>query len=274
MKLLTTKTEDDERGRSFTGALLAEVYASVWTQSDSGKNAKRPVLLSLACESGAAAPIVANLRAGSLADVYPVGSRPSSGYQVELLRSAGYKFEVRSTPAGSRIDAYLPEVFRHTPVAVKTDALIGFVVLPSRAATWVPAPADVERVTKHLRARDMLRDEERHRYSRLERPAEDAVAGLLPYGYYLLKFLAGRTGRPLIMDAAFGVQLLVTFAQKGFLAFGTGGFVARSGLYTETLHTHSGFAPGFAVSIGPTSLDSVLSNAVQFFLRPSNTEAR
>lgn len=268
MKLLTTKTEDGERGRSFTAAVLAEVYANVWPQSESSKSAKRPVLLSLACESGAAAPLVANLRAGVNANICPLGSHPANGYAVELLRSAGYKYEVRSTPAGSRIDAYLPEVLRHTPASVKADALVGFVVLPSRAATWIPGEADVMRAIEHLRARSMLY-EERFAGSSTERPKEAEVAELLPYGYYLLKFLAGRTGRPLIMDVAFGLQLLVSLAAWGSLAFGRGGFGARSRLYEEHLHARSGFMPGFAVAIAPVVLDNRLSFEVRRYLRPN-----
>ncbi|MBK8172828.1 MAG: hypothetical protein IPK60_21170, partial [Sandaracinaceae bacterium] len=83
-------------------------------------------MLSLACESGAAAPLLANLRAGVSASVYPLASHLANGYTVELLRSAGYRYEARSTPNGTRIDAYLPEVFRHTPASIKDDAQVGF----------------------------------------------------------------------------------------------------------------------------------------------------
>lgn len=145
-KTLVIRTGKSEKGRSFQGTLLAYADAdALWTLGGANTEVHRPVWFVAACSEQEAGPFQANLRLGNMAEV-PNGNRGtgrnSKGDRFELCRSARYQYAVQRLPAGTVIQAFLPELFAIDPGMVDPEA-VRFVMVPAK--TWL---GDVSRRTR------------------------------------------------------------------------------------------------------------------------------
>jgi hypothetical protein len=141
---LTIVRKDDPKGRTFTVHYVASIEAPKLSPP-AGNGALRPVLLAYAGSASAVRAFTANLRAG-----YPAATRDR---KYELLRSAGYRYQL-SSPAGGQalVLAYLPDLF-HLQPGVQDDAALRFVSAPPR--WWVDRQEEVLAPEFGSRAREL-----------------------------------------------------------------------------------------------------------------------
>lgn len=268
MRTLRIVTGDQEKGRTFSAAVLAMVEAAIWEGSSSGGKARRPALLSLACTHGVAGPMLANLRMGKRASYRGDGSKDET---VELLKSAKYVFTSQRCEAGIRIDAYLSTLFDLDPGFVDGDK-VAFVCLPDRA--WLMAQdIDVGAAVAHMRRIKRIVENER-----VDGPTEADVIALAYYAPIFAKYLLGRCRLPLIPDIGFLTQVLCAalserLARRAWAGYGHRGW-GRVGASYETTYREdgvedAGFAPGISFMSDRDTLETLLSNETMFYVRPT-----
>jgi hypothetical protein len=253
-------TGEQEKGRTFQAVVLAVVEAKIWDGADGGQNVVRPALISLACTTGEAGPVLANLRGGRKASYSD--ERHSKAQTLELLKSAGYAFTTQRCAAGVRVDAFLPALFDLSP-GCEPGAAVTFVCLPDRA--WLAAQAiDVGAAVEHVRAIGGLRAA---RYD--ERPTEADVAELAPYAPIFAKHLLARSRLPLIPEIGFLTQVLVAalarkLARRAWGGYGCG-YGGASG-YVEVGVADAGYAPGVCFSATEADLRATLAEQTLIYV--------
>lgn len=193
---LHIQTGDGERGRSFSGVVLACASARGISDLGDPNDTIRPVMLMVATSPGEARALTENLRAGHKARLR--GPRTSSkGTPLEFLRSAGYAFPPPQI-AGKQvvITAYLPNLFRFHPGIVDDPAKV--VLMPAFAdLDALYAPEDVPAVAAHLRALGLAQEAE----------AVEGDPRRIGMAVMFSRYLGQRCEYPIPFETTFAVQL-------------------------------------------------------------------
>ena len=140
---LTIGKPDDAKGRTFTTHLVAYILSDLLLPAASG-GALRPVLLAYAGTPGTVRAFTANLRAGLVAR--------TARHRFELLRSAGYRYQILQQPSRSLVLAYLPHLFHLHPGVQGEDALS---FLNASPRWWLDRQEETLRPTYGDLARDV-----------------------------------------------------------------------------------------------------------------------
>jgi hypothetical protein len=267
-------TGEQEKGRTFQAVVLALVEARIWDGANGGDKVIRPALVSLACTTGEAAPLLANLRAGRKA-VYSGGDGAASSKEqtLELLKSAGYAFATQRCAAGVRVDAFLPKLFEVAPAYVHGEP-VAFVCLPDRA--WLAGQGvDVGAAVAHLkRIGGVCGSDNEH-----DRPTEADVAGLVPYAPLFAKHVLGRCRLPLVPQIEFLTQVLVAALSSKFARRAWAGYYNSWGRvresyardYVERGVCDAGFAPGISFSATAPDVEAMLAEQTLIYMRRRRT---
>jgi hypothetical protein len=239
----------------------------------------RPALLSLACTTGEAAPLLANLRAGRPADYYD--GEASKAQKLELLKTAGYAHAIQRCAAGVRVDLYLPALFDLDPGFVDGD-VVRFVCLPDRA--WLAAQdLDVGAAVAHLRSLDVIGPDGRRDDWRDERPTEADVLPVVPYAPLFAKYLLGRCRLPLVPELDFLAQVLVAALSQGLAKRGRENYSdSRWGRvretwtkdYIEVGAAEAGYVPGLKFEATRTALEEFLGAQTLAYVRAKEARRR
>lgn len=188
----TEPSREGEKTRQFRAEVVAYIAADpVWGMgANSAERAVRPALFAFVAPAQQARAFAANLRLGRPAAV-DRDVRYGEPKRFELMRSAGYRFDVHTVGDGVLTVAYVPELFAIQPSAVERQ--IAFVCCPPR--WWVRREAAA--------LRPQWGDE-----------AEDVAAAA-----YFVAYLDRRSPLPIVNDLRFH-RALVAEAKKDGWAFG------------------------------------------------------
>jgi hypothetical protein len=127
--------------RRFQVTYLAHLCANAWwSGGQAAADATRPVWLLVAATERAARPFVANLQTGHRAVLVPYRPdqtfTPSPLAQMELLKSAGYRFlwqRLTGGPDGplALVTAYLPDLFMLDPGLIDPTGVAFLALTPT-----------------------------------------------------------------------------------------------------------------------------------------------
>lgn len=224
----TRRSRHPPKTRRFQVTYLAHLCANAWwSGGQAAADATRPVWLLIAASERAARPFVANLQTGHRAVLVPYRPdqtfTPSPLAQIELLKSAGYRFlwqRLTGGPDGPQVlvTAYLPDLFILDPGLIDPAGVAFLALTPTwwaerEAAILRTDAATCTTITQHLRA--------------LKRKAggldgwygwsPDRLLALVPQAVHCGSFLERRTTRPLVSTPAFALQLFLAGLEQGLL---------------------------------------------------------
>jgi hypothetical protein len=214
--------------RRFQVTYLAHLCANAWwSGGQATADATRPVWLLIAATERAARPFVANLQTGHRAVLAPYRPdqtfTPSPLAQIELLKSAGYRFlwqRLTGGPDGpvALVTAYLPDLFMLDPGLIDPAGVSFLALTPTwwaerEAAFLRRDTAACTSITQHLRA--LQRKASNHDGWRNWTP--ETLLARVPQAVHCVSFLERRTTRPLVSTPAFALQLFLTGLEQGIL---------------------------------------------------------
>ncbi len=214
--------------RRFQVTYLAHLCANAWwSGGQSAADATRPVWLLIAATERAARPFVANLQTGHRAALVPYRPDqtfiPSPLAQMELLKSAGYRFlwqRLNGGPDGplALVTAYLPDLFVLDPGLIDPAGVAFLALTPTwwaarEAAILHQDTATCTAIAQHLRALKRRADQRDGWRSW----APDRLLALVPQAVHCVSFLERRTTRPLVSTPAFALQLFLAGLEQGLL---------------------------------------------------------
>jgi hypothetical protein len=214
--------------RRFQVTYLAHLCANAWwSGGQAAADATRPVWLLVAATERAARPFVANLQTGHRAVLVPYRPdqtfTPSPLAQMELLKSAGYRFlwqRLTGGPDGplALVTAYLPDLFMLDPGLIDPTGVAFLALTPT---WWAEREAAILRqdvttcttITQHMGT--LQRQSSNQGGWRGWAP--DRLLTLVPQAVHCTSFLERRTSRPLVSTPAFALQLFLAGLEKGLL---------------------------------------------------------
>jgi hypothetical protein len=210
--------------RRFQVSYLAHLCANAWWSSgQTVADTTRPAWLLFAATERAARPFVANLQTGHKAALVPYrpdqAFTPSPVAQVELLKSAGYRFLWQRLTGGADgplalVTAYLPELFVLDPGLIDPAGISFLALTPTwwaarEAAVLRRDTATCAAISRHLRTLAAGHQEAWRTW--------DAATLLdrVPQALLCMSYVERRTTRPLIATPAFSLQLFLAGLEEG-----------------------------------------------------------
>jgi hypothetical protein len=213
---------EGQKSRTFSVELLAWVLANpLWELGGTAKErVYRPAFLAFAGTSSASRSFVANLQGGRPA----LEGTQGSGLRFEIPRSAGFRYESVSQPAGTLTLAYLPHVFSMHPGTTE-EASISFVSMPPTA--WVDEQVATISATLGSDAR------------------EAAIAA------YFVAYLDARTPLPIANDLRFHLELFRAAKQEPWCSLSEGDGTSPDGDFFATGVSGIGFEAPVLCNVTP-----------------------
>ena len=261
---LRIDTGTKERGRSFTGVVLALAIASGMHEMSQRTDPMRPVFLALAASAQETRPLLENLRGGRKATVLGPAFSASKGEKVELCKSAGYFWATQQTEAGDIITAHIPELFDFNPGLLETD-IVKALVMPSRedcAALIAGRDADVADAIAHVR-----------RVRGTETSAETVGLAAL-----VCRYLAQRCELPIPPNLSFAAQLFLAASDVAVFSAPLGinpsydsdgrdpAINIRKAIgFRAIVDARAPILPGVAIHATPLALEKLLSEQTRLF---------
>jgi hypothetical protein len=277
MRTLRIETQKEGKGRVFSASLLAYATAdALWEGGQTNTDGIRPVFLMFAASEGEVRPFTANLRLGRKATFEERSSYSRRrGPYFELLKSANYTVSTQRFKEGSVVTAYLPELFVLDPGMVDPKG-VSFVLLPSKE--WCNAQnLDTASMVQHMAKLKRINFEsESSRSYSVEWPDLATTESLARIAPLFAAYLDRRSRAPLLQDARFHLQVLVSFLKGGLASmttadrtyYGADRFGRSNRLgYEEDGAELVGLVPGLAVLADHIQVESVLAEEVTTFLK-------
>lgn len=197
---------------------------SLW---DGGENASetRPVYLSVTGKETTLRPFLANMRAGTRADMS--GASYGSNYDVadnriRLLKTAGYQVIKQKNDDIAMVTFYLPQLFQNETGMIDAEKC-AFISAPPQ--WWIKKQVrilaknqeKVNEVITYMRRGNLLDEGEKNiaYFPQSVYFNEDQIIGLIPVAVHHLAAMDKRTRFPLLQDYRFAVRLYLSAMAHG-----------------------------------------------------------
>ncbi len=300
--------------RAFAALPLAWITGrELWPDPRVKTESIRPLWIMLtAGDEAALRPFIANLRAGRLADLTDTQQPGHAGSKtpprIELLKSAGYNYLWQRNTGPDRaavVTAYLSTLCALDPGLIDPTEIRFLCLAPG---WWCVQEATTLR-TDRVRCAAVLAHTHRLGLHETQRPAasrrlpvpltlsEDALLDLVPQAAYFAAYLDRRTGRPLVNDLGFFVQIYLAALASGIASLAQtpqslrrhrdGGYRAsdpdpadpwgwaRQPAYRDFQEVNTravGLVPGIACRTDHATLDAFLAAEVARYLQAQDDQ--